>query len=451
MTSPYGVGALTGELKKLARAVPGERNSTLNTTWFKISQLIQAGHVDRDEAERKFTQAAEFIGLEPREIRATMDSGTKAAGGKPRANIPANMPADFAQPGAGTSRNTTANDAPAADEPPDYDAFYIPRSKLAELPDPDPLIDNVLDKRCLFSITGRGGTYKTFLGLDWLASIATGQPWLGHQTEQAKVLYIVGEGLYGLDTRLNAWEHANNGGQPIGDDQLTIRRVPVNLFSRKPDIADLWERIEREKYGVVLFDTLQRSSAGADVNTAKDAGLIVATMGELKTANPDVSIGYVAHLGKAEDLGTRGSTALEDDLDIVWRLTKDDEMQIINALMVKHRDGPEAPPIQLVPEHIEGTSSVVLARYGGPLAGDARHPKWVEPVLRTLAGALARDGLSQTRIMQAVGMSSWRSMAATAEWLLDRSMVKTVGNGTRMQLKITDDGRAALDRLEGQE
>jgi RecA-family ATPase len=55
-------------------------------------------------------------------------------------------------------------------------------------------------------VHGASGSGKTFVVLDWLLHIATGQPeWKGHKVKQGGVVYLAGEGHNGLKGRMAAW------------------------------------------------------------------------------------------------------------------------------------------------------------------------------------------------------------------------------------------------------
>ena len=84
--------------------------------------------------------------------------------------------------------------------------LLLTRSALRQLPKPEPLIDNVLDQGTVALLYGKWGTYKSFIALDWAASVATGRAWQGRPTEQRRVLYIAAEGAFGLNGRIDAWE-----------------------------------------------------------------------------------------------------------------------------------------------------------------------------------------------------------------------------------------------------
>ena len=52
---------------------------------------------------------------------------------------------------------------------------------------------------CSFaSIYGPSGSFKSFLALDWACHIATGKDWDGHKVKQGAVLYVAGEGGFGV-------------------------------------------------------------------------------------------------------------------------------------------------------------------------------------------------------------------------------------------------------------
>jgi AAA domain len=84
----------------------------------------------------------------------------------------------------------------------------LTRSALRQLPDPEPLIDNVLDQGTVALLYGRWGSCKSFIAQDWAASVATGRAWQGRPTEQRRALYVAAEGAFGLKGRLSAWEVA---------------------------------------------------------------------------------------------------------------------------------------------------------------------------------------------------------------------------------------------------
>jgi AAA domain len=88
-----------------------------------------------------------------------------------------------------------------------FNELFLPRSALDDLKRGEPLINGVIDRHTLFVVSGRDDTFKSFLVLDWLCCLTTGKDWLlGCTTPQRqRVLYVVGEGAWGLGARVRAW------------------------------------------------------------------------------------------------------------------------------------------------------------------------------------------------------------------------------------------------------
>ena len=77
----------------------------------------------------------------------------------------------------------------------------------------------MLDQGTTALLYGEGHA-KTFIALDWAASVATGRHWQGRTTEQRRVLYVAGEGAFGFKGRVDAWETGWH--TEIGDDDLDV-------------------------------------------------------------------------------------------------------------------------------------------------------------------------------------------------------------------------------------
>src|SRR4051794_4541821 len=55
----------------------------------------------------------------------------------------------------------------------------LARADLTNLPEPEPLIENTLDRRTIALLAGHTGTGKSFIALDWACCVATGHAWQG--------------------------------------------------------------------------------------------------------------------------------------------------------------------------------------------------------------------------------------------------------------------------------
>jgi hypothetical protein len=82
--SPYGLAALQDEIDVLTRAPEGSRNDQLNRSAFALGQLIAGGELAEAPARATLEQTGQDIGLEPCEVRATIESGLAAGKLEPR-------------------------------------------------------------------------------------------------------------------------------------------------------------------------------------------------------------------------------------------------------------------------------------------------------------------------------------------------------------------------------
>jgi hypothetical protein len=242
----------------------------------------------------------------------------------------------------------------------------LTRSALRNLPDPEPLIDNVLDMGTTALLYGSWGTAKTFIALDWAASVATGRRWQGRETEQRKVLYVAGEGAFGFKGRIDAWEMGWH--TKISDDRFSILPEPVNLTQRR-EVDQLMALVTWGGYDVIVLDTLARCMVGGDENSAKDTGVVVDAMTRLLHQTPDgrgVVLG-VHHAGK-DGKTLRGSSAFESGADTVYFSSRDGTGIILDR--EKRKDGPEADRHTLRLTPINGSDSCVIEALSGETNGE---------------------------------------------------------------------------------
>ncbi|RJQ76188.1 MAG: hypothetical protein C4519_14845 [Desulfobacteraceae bacterium] len=80
----YGATALARELAQLAATPIHLRNNQLNKSAYSLGRLVGGGELDRTQVETSLFAVAIGIGLELREIKATIASGIVAGMNKPR-------------------------------------------------------------------------------------------------------------------------------------------------------------------------------------------------------------------------------------------------------------------------------------------------------------------------------------------------------------------------------
>jgi hypothetical protein len=230
-------------------------------------------------------------------------------------------------------------DDPAEQETgrPTFRQRLLTLDQLGGLPQPAPLVEDTLDMRTVAVLSGRRGRGKSLLALDWACSIASGKTWQNRAVRQGGVLWVAAEGAYGMKQRTDAWEYAWR----CRPTALTTFPAAVNLFSGR-HFAELVAYIEQAGDILVVFDTWARCTVGGKENDNSDATLALERLERLRHLGATSLV--VAHTD-AEDTKTRGATALEDNVDTVYRLKGDAEHLILTR--TKRKDGPEHDELHL--------------------------------------------------------------------------------------------------------
>ncbi|MET8518143.1 AAA family ATPase [Streptomyces sp. NPDC005077] len=198
-------------------------------------------------------------------------------------------------------------------------AEALTRGQLDNLPQPEPLIDNTQDMRTLAFLLGRRSSAKSFIALDWSASIATGRAWMDRDVVQGRVFYVAAEGASGIFRRIQAWEQ--NTQQRVPDENFVVWPRPVKL-SDSATVQELCDFLTAGQFSLIVFDTLARCSAGWDESSNKDMNELYEALSKVQEASGGTVL-VLHHLGKDATRGARGASAIEDNADTVHEASRD--------------------------------------------------------------------------------------------------------------------------------
>lgn len=237
-----------------------------------------------------------------------------------------------------------------------YSSNFMSRDQLDEIRKPDPLIEGVIPRGSYGLLTGRDRSYKSFLALDWALCVATGTPWSGNYVESARVLYVVGEGLHGFRSRVEAWEHKQQ--TRVATDRLIVVPKPPDLHKAGEYFDFLCTVVHKLKAELVVVDTLRRVSGGADENSSQ-MGPVVNNLGRIRDCTNNGTVLVVAHTNKG-DVDSRGYSGIEDDADFVHHVKR--SRTRLTLTTTKMKDGPDGMASQLQAE--SSRDSIVLIPLG---------------------------------------------------------------------------------------
>lgn len=297
-------------------------------------------------------------------------------------------------------------------------AGVLDSAGVKALPAPEPLIGGYLVRNSLALLYGASGLAKTFTAIDMALHVAYGAWWHGQPVSGGSVLYVVGEGVSGIGQRIDAWEKHNRMHQEVHP----VRWLPwaVNIFDPAwagalAEVVDEWEP------ALIVLDTFARCAVGAEENSAKDVGQVVANLDTIRRVAGSC-VATVHHAGKDNGAGARGSSALRAAMDTELELTG--EPQRLALKVTKQKDGPEAPPMRLGLVVVEGTGSCAI-----DVAGDIDPDDLPSSVASTLLALEAIDldgGMSPTAWHKSADVPE-RTFYRHRKNLVDAGLVVNVG------------------------
>lgn len=260
---------------------------------------------------------------------------------------------DFNDMAAEQGAQAVADFIRAALEPPPPRFKLLNRRDLANLPELEWRVSNVLPMQGVGLIIGQSGTGKSFVAIDLLARVSLGLDWFGHDTKPCKTVYCALEGRAGIKRRIEAWERQNSTQVPDG-----FAVVLDSLKLTEPeDVHELARAILAAggQGGLTIIDTLAQASPGTDENSSADMGLVIEALQRLQALTGGLVLA-VHHMGKDTARGARGHSSLYAACDSVISTSK------AGALITVSTDGgaggksKDAEPV----EHIAALDRVVL-------------------------------------------------------------------------------------------
>lgn len=319
----------------------------------------------------------------------------------------------------------SAGDAELRLELPHKPPLRVFRSiELGEVPPAKWLIDRVVPHDSLVWLWGPPGCGKSFLALDWAGCVSQGVPWNRREVHRGRVLYLAAEGASGLRPRVRAWEHRT--GEPMA--QVYFLPAAVQLTDPQ-EAAHLVALVDRLKADLIIIDTQARCTIGAEENSNRDMGLVVATLDALRKVN-GACVVSVHHSDKA-GAGLRGASALKGAADTEVHVTKSG-----NQVTVSCEKQKDAEPFEEMPFRLEeaGASCVLT-----PLRHSAGNTDSEHKVLEALRAVPESTALSSSELRELTGLSR-ATMTRVTGSLTRKGLLRNVGSEKRPHWKLAGPG-----------
>ena len=213
-------------------------------------------------------------------------------------------------------------------------------NELDALPLTEDLIKGVLPKHGIGAIYGPSGSGKTFVALDLLMAVACQSEWFGYKVKKnAPVTYVGLEGKSGIKNRIKAWRLKNNASP--SNFKVILDRLDLR---KKSDINALTLAIRNANMagGVVVIDTLNQATPGADENSSIDMGIAISHLQQLQELLGGLVL-IIHHTGKNPLQGLRGHSSLKAALDANIEVIGGDKKAIVLDKVKDGEDGQSHP------------------------------------------------------------------------------------------------------------
>ncbi len=293
----------------------------------------------------------------------------------------------------------------------------MPVRDLLEPPEPlNWLLKGYLPPVGQILLFGDPAVGKCLIAIDWAASIATGRAWCGHAVKQGPVIYLAGEGHFGIRRRLMAWATRNGCLEELRAAPLFVSSAGAALTDTK-SVEVMVAAVDAiaEQMGapaLICIDTLHRNFGQGDENSAADIATFVRVCDAL-ASRYEATILVVHHCGHGDKSRSRGSSAIRGAVDAEYMVEDRDGTRVLTNC--KSKDAPKPPPVAFDLEQVslpwrdaegEPETSVVLVETQG--VGTARKSS-VTPGQR----------LAFVALLDAIDASGFPAPADIAETLAD--------------------------------
>lgn len=254
-------------------------------------------------------------------------------------------------------------------------------------------------------VYGESGSGKTFITLDMACHIASGLQWNKHKTKPGLVVYMAGEGNYGMRQRVAAW-CKTHGVQNLDNLLISNKAVDIDSPAAAAQIINAVREITQEDAVAIFIDTVNNHMSG-DENSARDTrNMLNACNIVARALNASVCLNH--HTGHAVESKqrARGSSAWKASLDASILVTKNEDSIEIYCTKMKDAEPPkpifgklQTVPLGWIDEDGEEIKGAVFVIDENPQEQKTKKESEIQKDIRKFtnawwhSGAEERDGL----------------------------------------------------------
>jgi hypothetical protein len=249
----YAAAALDACADELAQAPSGSRNDMLNKKAFRLGTMVARRWIDRNMVEQVLFAAAADCGL-------NTDDGEEATWDTIKSGLDAGERTPHPDLNGDTTWENVTEPGPFIKSSAEFVTGFIP---------PDYIVEGILQRGFLYSLTGQTGSGKTAITLRLATSTALGQLFAGRETKKLRALYLAAENAD--DVRMRWIALAQHMG-------FAVDAIEVYFIEGCFKISGATIRLQAEaekcggEFGLVIVDTSPAFFEGDDESSRAQMG-----------------------------------------------------------------------------------------------------------------------------------------------------------------------------------
>lgn len=286
---------------------------------------------------------------------------------------------------------------------------------MAAMPEPEWLVEGVIQKRSAALLFGKSNTFKSFLAIDLACSVATARPWHGRASCAGRVLVVATEGANGVGRlRVPGW--FNHYSVDMAD-RRNIHLLPAEISLDNPaDVRWLIGAMSAiGPFALVVLDIFGGTMSGSDIEDTTARPWVRAVQRII--AETGAAVLTVAHTGWHDETRARMHTHFWGSFDSRLRIEGDKDKLTTCMHVERHKDADSTGSwgFSLVP-----SCGTLIPRFDADVR-PMKNAKWTEPERKAFAAldeVLASAGAVQTGAQwpdcKVVAVAAWRQACDTA-------------------------------------
>jgi len=220
-----------------------------------------------------------------------------------------------------------------ADKPPPFKLLSY--TEMCALPEPEWLVEGVIQKRTAALMFGKSNSFKSFLAIDIGLSVDAGLAWHGNDVSRGRVLFVATEGANGVGRlRIPAW-YAHHA---IPEHERRAFLYPKEIRLDVPDdVAGLIASMaQRGPFDLIVLDIFGGTMAGSEIEDTTARKWVHNIQRLIRETG--AAILTVAHTGWQDDTRARMHTHFWGSFDSRLRVEGDKEALTATMTVERHKD-----------------------------------------------------------------------------------------------------------------